>query len=696
MPSVEYELLPKQRAFVLNDAKQCLYSGAFGAGKSFSLCVKLVCRASKPRAREALVRKTLSDLKGTTLRTLLLGDGDTPPVLPLGSYTHNKSERLIKIHGGGEIVYFSMEDSSTIGSYNLTGAAVDQAEELTDDDWFFLLGRLRATGEGITRQLYAVCNPDSPSHHLAQRFGLAPDSLVPADGCWVVTTSSADNPHLPPDYLSVLNSFTGVRRKRYVQGLWAGAEGVVYESWDRARHVRQVSYHESEVARVIIGVDDGTTVPFAALRCVVLRSGHKFVERVAYRRGMLMQDKVDAIAEMAPFDVIIVDPAASALKLHLRSAGFAVRDADNDVLAGIQEVQTQLSVSPDGTPWLTISPQCGDLIREMETYEWKVRKGAHSAEVQRDEPVKENDHAVDALRYLCMEDRLPASVAVEKAATKRMTETLTEESKPRHKLYVGPKIGWSAVAESKVRSGDSELMVAEDSDSKWPGTGCVSLWCDLPNDRPDSQRAWVVAASVGTGAPGSMSVIKIGDPETRSVVGECVMMSASPSVVARTAVALGMWFGGVERQARLIWNHVGGGVGFGETVRQLMYRNVYRHVNEGVMTDEPGWRYSSSGMLALLSNLQSEVREGRYKDVTAATIADLQRWAYGPDGTVAPVSSLAEGEASKNASDRALAAMLLAHAFKWVQRMPPRPIKAQTRSVRWYEDREQSRVSARR
>lgn len=696
MPSVEYQLLPKQRQFVLNDAKQCLYSGAFGAGKSFSLCVKLVCRASKPRAREALVRKTLSDLKGTTLRTLLLGDGDTPPVLPLGSYTHNKSERLIKIHGGGEIVYFSMEDSSTIGSYNLTGAAVDQAEELTDDDWFFLLGRLRATGEGITRQLYAVCNPDSPSHHLAQRFGLAPDSLVPAEGCWVVTTSSADNPHLPPDYLSVLNSFTGVRRKRYVQGLWAGAEGVVYESWDRSKHVRQVSYHESEVSRVIIGVDDGTTVPFSALRCVVLRSGRKFIERITYRRGMLMQDKVDAVAEMAPFDVVIVDPAASSLKLHLRNEGFAVRDADNDVLAGIQEVQTQLSMAPDGMPWLIVSPSCGDLVREMETYEWKVRKGSSSAEVQRDEPVKENDHAVDALRYLCMEDRLPASVAVDRAATKRMSDDLPEDRKPRHQLFVGPKIGWGAVAESKVREGDSKLFIAEDTDAKWPGMGKVSMWCDLPGDRPSQDRAWVIAASVGTGAPGSMSVIKVGDPETRTVVAECVMMSSPPSAVARTAVALGMWFGGIEKQARLIWNHVGGGIGFGETVRQLMYRNVYHNVVEGTVTGEPGWRYTPSGMLALLSNLQGELREGRYKEATAATITDLQRWAYGPDGTVAPVSATAEGESSKNASDRALAAMLLAHAFKWVARMPPKELKPQVRSVMWYEERDKSRPTRRR
>jgi len=681
---VDLKLLPKQKKFVLAMGKECLYSGAFGAGKSFALCCKTVVRASKPGAREALVRKTLSDLKGTTLRTLLMGDGDTPAVLPPGSYIHNKSDRVIKLLGGGEIVYFSMEDSSTIGSYNLSGANVDQCEELTEDDWFFLMGRLRATGKGLTRQLNGVCNPDSPSHHLARRFGLAPDVLEPQPGCWVITTKSIDNPHLPADYLAVLASFTGVRKKRFVDGVWAGSEGVVYEAWDRATHVRKRDYAQSEVARVLVGVDDGTTVPFACLRAVVLKSGHTHIERMSYRRGMLASEKVEAVRAMGAVDAVFVDPAASGLKLELRSNGLPVLDADNEVLAGIQEVQSQLAISPDGSPWLTVDPGCGDLIREMETYEWKVSKGMQSSEVTKDEPVKENDHAADALRYICMGNKLPVSAAVDRGSMVTMGQQMIEESKPRFTGSIEPKMGWCVEADTLVRKGDSKLM------EFGPGADW-RLWTHLPDDRPDQTRSWVIAASVGTGAPGSMSVIKVGDAETRAVVAECVLLNASPETAARTAISAGVWFGGVEGQARLIWNHIGGGIAFGEVVRQLQYRNVYRHVDEGVVTEHAGWRYSPSGIIALLGNLQAEVKAGKYHEATAATLADLQRWAYTTEGTVAPVNQATEGEAAKNASDRALCAMLLAHAFRWVERLKPSKPKPQVGSVEWLEAQEKAR-----
>lgn len=681
---IDLKLLAKQKKFVLADDKECLYSGAFGAGKSFALCCKTVVRASKPGAREALVRKTLSDLKGTTLRTLLMGDGDTPAVLPLGSYVHNKSDRVIKLLGGGEIVYFSMEDSSTIGSYNLSGAGVDQAEEMTEDDYFFLLGRLRATGKNLSRQLYAVCNPDSPSHHLARRFGLAPDVIEPHPGCWVITTKSVDNPHLPADYLAVLASFTGVRKKRFVDGLWAGSEGVVYKDWDRATHVKKRAYTQDEVSRVIVGVDDGTSVPFACIRAVVLKSGHTHIERMSYGRGMLASAKLEAVESMLPMDVVFVDPAASGLKLELRAAGLPVRDADNAVLAGIQEVETQLAISPDGEPWLTVDPGCGELIREMETYEWKVAKGQQSSEVTRDEPVKENDHAADALRYICMGNKLPVSAAVERGAVKAMGANMIEDAKPRHTGDIEPKMGWCVEAETLIRKGDAGLMEFTDG-NRW------RLWCPLPDDRPDPSRPWVVAASVGTGAPGSMSVLKVGDAETRTVVAECVIQNAAPETVARLAVAAGIWFGGKEGHARLIWNHVGGGIAFGEVIRQLQYRNIYRHVDEGVATEDAGWRYTPAGIIALLGNLQSEVKAGKYHEATSATLSDLQRWAYTTEGTVAPAGLSSEKEAAKNASDRALCAMLLAHAFRWVERMKPVAPRVQVGSIEWLEKHEKQR-----
>jgi phage terminase large subunit len=60
------------------------------------------------------------------------------------------------------------------------------------------------------------------------------------------------------------------------------------------------------------------------------------------------------------------------------------------VLDGIAAVQERLKVQADGLPRLTVDPSCLNTINEFESYVWKP---------ERDEPVKENDHALDALRY---------------------------------------------------------------------------------------------------------------------------------------------------------------------------------------------------------------------------------------------------------------------------------------------------------
>jgi phage terminase large subunit len=54
-------------------------------------------------------------------------------------------------------------------------------------------------------------------------------------------------------------------------------------------------------------------------------------------------------------------------------------------------VQDLLKIQGDGKPRLTVDPSCVNVINEFESYTWKPEK---------DEPVKENDHAMDAVRYL--------------------------------------------------------------------------------------------------------------------------------------------------------------------------------------------------------------------------------------------------------------------------------------------------------
>ena len=98
------------------------------------------------------------------------------------------------------------------------------------------------------------------------------------------------------------------------------------------------------------------------------------------------------------FDVesFVVDPSAAKLRAAMHASNLPVTPADNDVFGGIQQVQQRFAVADDGRPRLTIDPMCKNVLRELETYEWSK----NSSGLQ-DRPKKENDHAMDALRYAC-------------------------------------------------------------------------------------------------------------------------------------------------------------------------------------------------------------------------------------------------------------------------------------------------------
>ena len=390
--TINIEVLPKQYEFLTAMEREVLYSGAFGSGKSRAVCLKTAMRAAVKGAREGLCRKHLVTFKATTLKTLLEPDGILPPVLPEGSYLHNKGDKTIRIHGGGEIQYFGLDDEKKIGSYNLTGCGIDEAVELIDRDWIQLRGRIRVEVPGLPNQIYGACNPGPPGHFLAARFGLA-EGFKARPNCKAITTRSIDNTYLPQSYLDDLATFTGLAKLRFVDGVWAGSDGLVYDKWERSKFVMD---RPGPWVRVLVGQDEGYTNPACLLVCGEDGDGRIHVISEWYKTKQLEAQVVDyakSVAQDHDIEAFIIDPSAAKIRAAMAQADLPVVEANNDVFGGIQAVQQRLVLAGDGQPRLTVSPQCENLIREFETYEWLPSK---------DKPKKENDHALDALRYLVM------------------------------------------------------------------------------------------------------------------------------------------------------------------------------------------------------------------------------------------------------------------------------------------------------
>jgi len=398
------ELLPAQWDFVDDQSPWLLAYGGRGSSKTTGGGWKVYTRARVPGAREGLFRQRLIDLRGTTLKSLLEGDGTSPPIIPPGTYSHNQQLKTIKIHNGGEIVYNGM-DQGDVGrqagstgkgsSMNLSGATFDEAVEMNENAVLQVCMGVRLSVPGLPLQRIFMCNPGAPSHWVAKRWGLALGHQ-PMKGHSAHHLRPTDNYFLPPEFIEQLEQLQGVARERYLLGKWVGSDGLVYDRWDRAIHVVDtVPAHK----RVIIAVDDGYTDPFVALRIVLDSDGRACVADEVYESGLLPDEKVERVRAMVAGDEaeVVVDSAAPDLIALLRSRGFNAVPADKgqgSVNYGIGLVQNRLAEAGDARVRLTVNAGCVNTIREFETYEWKP-----GADGLKDQPRDADNHAMDALRY---------------------------------------------------------------------------------------------------------------------------------------------------------------------------------------------------------------------------------------------------------------------------------------------------------
>jgi hypothetical protein len=99
---------------------------------------------------------------------------------------------------------------------------------------------------------------------------------------------------------------------------------------------------------------------------------------------------LEKLAADLPIEYVVVDPsAASFIALIRRKGRFSVRKAKNSVLDGIRLVASCLQAGA-----LKFHPDCTDTLREFSLYSWE--EGG-----QPEQPLKENDHAMDDIRYFC-------------------------------------------------------------------------------------------------------------------------------------------------------------------------------------------------------------------------------------------------------------------------------------------------------
>ena len=271
------------------------------------------------------------------------------------------------------------------------------------------------------QQLLAACNPDAPTHWLKQRCDRGLTRLINSrhEDNPVYYNSDGTLTERGRDYIGKLDRLTGVRHARLRLGLWAAAEGMVYDQFQEAVHVVDPFSIPEHWPRYL-SVDFGFTNPFVAQWWAEDEDGRLYLYREIYRtRRTVDQHARDILDQVTTPDgrwleprpaAVVCDHDAEGRAVLERELGVETTPAHKSVLDGIQAVQARLRVAEDGKPRLFFvrgalverdpelegarRPTC--TVEEIPGYIWSRSRDGR----EKDQPVKDDDHGMDAMRYM--------------------------------------------------------------------------------------------------------------------------------------------------------------------------------------------------------------------------------------------------------------------------------------------------------
>lgn len=324
----------------------------------------------------------------------------------------HRSDNMLKISKCEVVNYFYIfggkdeRSQDLIQGITLAGMLFDEVALMPESFVNQATGRCSVSGS----KFWFNCNPDNPRHWFKTnwidkcRCNLSTELIaeyekkdVELKNLVYLHFTMEDNLSLGEDIKKRYRSmYTGVFFKRFILGLWCVADGLVYSMFDESKHVIRGKCPESGMH--IVSVDYGTVNPFSAglwgfdgKRAIrekeIYYNGRERGERIddeAYYR------KLKELIGDTKIEYIIVDPSAASFIETIKKYGeYIVKRANNEVLDGIRVVTTFLNRGR-----LLIHESCTNSIEEFGLYCWNEESGE-------DKVIKENDHAMDDIRYFC-------------------------------------------------------------------------------------------------------------------------------------------------------------------------------------------------------------------------------------------------------------------------------------------------------
>lgn len=430
-------------------AKERLYGGAAGGGKTDWLLAEVMRTCLRYAVPGLILRRSLQDMEQpegilTRLRARI----------PRWVARYNGRTHSWKLPNGAEVKLGYLRHDGDVENYmgsEIGVIAWDQLEQFTEWQYLRMLHPLRAQppahldpeGKFVPFQIGSA-NPGGRGHMWVKGRFIEP---APPEVVWQPTPSEhepnpgsrlfipatiADNPFLTDFYIEQLQAMPEDERRALIYGDWDVYAGARFATFRRSTHVVEPEAFPVPPTGYpkAVGIDYGGTEPFCALWGALFPDGLIVVYRELYKAGLSPEEQADLIVDLerrsgdrasARFVPAALDPSCwirnpndpkapagavlsagdrppprGSIADTYRRRGVAVKKANNDRLSGTARIASKLQVRKDRRPRLYIHSTCVNLIRTLPGI---PRDDANPELYDTDA----EDHAVDALRYLIME-----------------------------------------------------------------------------------------------------------------------------------------------------------------------------------------------------------------------------------------------------------------------------------------------------
>lgn len=395
-----FEKLSKKQETVLkwchnedNEYSAIICDGAVRSGKTSVMIVSYILWAMRyfDEADFAICGKTVRSAE----RNIIVPLQSAEDINEYYDVSYSRSLSVLTVAGQGKTnrfyVFGGRDESSyqLIQGITLSGVLLDEVALMPRS---FVDQAVARTLSVTESKLWFNCNPEGPMHWFYMEWICKYKEKNALHLHFLMN----DNPIMSKEAIDrAENLYHGVFYDRYIKGLWVQAEGLIYP--EQARGAGIVPTIKRKYSTYYVSIDYGTQNAFSMGLWGFCESDNVWYRIKEYyysgRETNIQKTDSEYVSEYKKFTenlrikAVIVDPSAASFITALKRQSVFVIPADNSVVDGIRETSDALSQGK-----IKINDCCKDCVREFSLYHWDEK----AAE---DKPVKENDHAMDDMRY---------------------------------------------------------------------------------------------------------------------------------------------------------------------------------------------------------------------------------------------------------------------------------------------------------